>query len=111
MTNSLDAVLLVTFQRPGKKTILNSGQSPSLALLRHILLCALALTIKWRIVLTKTRAENLVARPWSALTSTNPRDVNNIPAISHTIAVPADQAATDQSTPVIAARKQNTGVT
>ena len=80
-----------------------------------------ARTIRRRIVPTRTQAENLAAKPWSALTSTNPPDVNAVPAISRTIAVAAAQAttpcstalvpnrpeaATDQSTPAIAARNK-----
>ena len=80
-----------------------------------------ARTIRQRIAPTRTQAENLAAKPLSALTSTNLSAVSAIPATSCTIAVTAAQAtmpssptlvtnspqvATDQPTPVIAARNK-----
>ena len=119
MMNSLDATLPTTFQSPGTKLILKSGQTPSLASLSHIVLCALACTIRQKITPTRTQAENLATKPLSALTSTNTLTTNIIPAISHTTAIAvaqetmpsstlpvpnSRQVTTDQTTPAIAAR-------
>ena len=101
MMNSLDATLPTTFQSPGTKLILNSGQTPSLASLSHIVLCALACTIRQKTTPTRTQAENLATKPLSALTSTNPLTTNIIPAISHTTAIAVAQATMPSSTPPV----------
>ena len=48
----------------------------------HIVLCALAGTIRWRIAPTRTQAVNLTAKALLALTTKNPLAVNAVPAIS-----------------------------
>ena len=80
-----------------------------------------ARTIRQKIAPTRTQAENLAAKPLSALTSTNLPAVSAVPVTSRTIAVAAAQAttpsltapvpnssqeATDQPTPAIAARNK-----